>query len=624
MNASLNITVVRGGAASGKTAYLANRAKALAEAGVEPEEILVAMPSATACRAFSRRLAQVSPEIAERVTVRTAQDVCLDTIARSGDMRVRRAMGVEWTFVLADLRASGFDGITVRRCLDAIFARWRQGDFALPDGEPQRDVQARLEELLATYRLLAPSEVAARAAHEGSPHTYTAVLVDDAQNLSRVTLEALASAASEEFVATWDEESTIRGFDEGAGDISLNELTSIHNAEVVDLPAFLDGLVERPDASPADAHIKAFAQAAAHADCSIYDRLCDVGAISFDDQSIALLKWRTPDDEPDSIAKFVRSVVDEGAALPGEIYVAVPNRTWGIAMRRALTRRWLDVSMALDDEPVRGNPAKPASAAPYLAYAKAALLADAHDAMAWRIWCGAGQADLGAASWRMLEKWARSESTSLAEAIDRITQGAAAIPASLATLATRIQEGSSFVERNRGLTGFSLTQAVFDGLPADPFDLDDVLAGTEDTAQLVDAIRAAAYSRTFDFDPNHVLVGSYRGLAGLAPRVVVMAGAMDGFIPSAACFDKNGAPIEGPALSDQRAVFSAAASKARDRLVISTFQRADQELACKLRLRERRSRVDADKRVSMLSRSRFIDDAGNAAPGSQSGEQFIQ
>ena len=625
MDTYSNITVVHGGASSGKTAFLISRVKELIDTGMAPENILVVTPSLTACRAFSLRLTQEAPEVAERVAVRTAQDVCLDTIAQSGGTRTRRAMAAEWTFVLADLRSPGVDGATTRCCLGETFARWRRGDFSLPDEGPHRHVRERLEKLLAQYGLLAPQEIAPRAACESITATHAAVLVDDAQNLSRATLVALEASAAHEFVVAWNDQVSLKGFDECAGDISLQEFLEKHgSAKVVSLPAFLDAAAENPATAPADTHIKAFAHAVAHADCAAYDRLCDAGASTFDDESVVLLKWSTPDDEPDGIAKLVRSMVDEGTALPGEIYVAVPNRTWGIAMRRALTRRWLDATMALDDEPVRGNPAKPAAAGAYLAYAKAALLADAHDVMAWRIWWGAGQPDLGTGLWRAFEEWSKSESLSLAEAIERIAQDTTAIPASFAPFAARVQEGMSFIERNSGLKGFSLTQTVFSGLADDPFDLDDVLNGTEDAAQLVTIIREASYSRTFDFDPNHVLVGSYRGVAGLSPRVVVMTGAMDGFIPSATCFDPNGAIIEGSALDSQRAIFAAAASKAHDKLVISTFQRADQSLARKLGLRERRSRIDAGKRVSMLSRSRFIEDAGNAAPGSQSGEQYVQ
>lgn len=618
-------TLVYGDAASGKTEYLVKKAAELSADGAVGG-VCVVTNSPTASRAFSLRLEAFAPGAERRVRVVSARELCMDAVVRSGCARTRRVMGAEWAFVLADMKAAGIGGAAAKDSLGRVLSRWESGNFSYPGEEIDLRVQKFLRDKLDEYGLLAPQEIsvlAAAAIRGGLYERYDAVLVDDAQNLGTWTRRACASLATCEVVFAFDPDGAVLGFDGNPTAFSEGELAGVCGAtRVVRLSAFLLRAAEGSGGVPVDVRIKAFAHAVGHCDSFVYDELCESGVIGFDDESVVLLKWGTPEDESEGIAKVVRGLIGRGKAEPGEVYIAVPNRTWGLSLRRSLARHRMEATVALDDEPVRGNPVRSGAALLYLAYAKAALLADADDVMAWRIWCGAGKADLGVSAWRSLEERASEEGVSITAALRRLAS-LDTFPSDLGPLASRIREGLSFIETNEGLRGFSLSHVVFEGLPDDAFGIDGSMAGDEDALGLARLIRSAASFRTFDFDPNRVCVGTYRGIAGLSPRVVILTGVVDGFVPSRACFNGSCRPEENPTLQEERRAFVQAASKARGTLVISTFQRADRETAQRLGLVERRSRLDRGVSVSVLSRSCFIDDAENAAPSTQSADRLM-
>ena len=119
-------------------------------------------------------------------------------------------------------------------------------------------------------------------------------------------------------------------------------------------------------------------------------------------------------------------------------------------------------------------------------------------------------------------------------------------------------------------------------------------------------------------------IGSYKLIQGLDPHCVIACGLIGGYVPRISHADLvKGAPATVARLDAERRVFYNVAGKARDTLVLSTVQRAETALAEKLQMDARRTRREHGKEVVVLERSCFIDETGDAAPSSVSGEQFL-
>ena len=184
-------------------------------------------------------------------------------------------------------------------------------------------------------------------------------------------------------------------------------------------------------------------------------------------------------------------------------------------------------------------------------------------------------------------------------------------PAEGEELDRRLAQGFAMAQRASQLCGHSLLKAVSGD--ADSTALADIaghVAGDEDAALLFSRVAQRVQDPVFADDARRVRVGSLARMQGLNPRLVIISGAVDGFLPA------KDADAE-------RSLFCAAAAKASGRLVLSSIQKANADQAAKLRMKARRFKTEGGVKMAMLARSPFIDEAGDAAPGTVSGEQRL-
>ena len=361
-------------------------------------------------------------------------------------------------------------------------------------------------------------------------------------------------------------------------------------------------------ASP-NPRIDAFVQAVFTGDSAEFHRQVAAGKILPEEDSLRLIKWSTPDAEIAGQAAWAAELLEADASLrPADVFIVVPNRAWASGFSRALAARRLGSSIALSDDLLRGDARDGAKCTMLQAFARVHLLADGDDVMAWRIWCGIGSADLGAAAWARLRKSAADRGISLMEALHRLADE---VPAGCEVLAARVAEGRAFAEPRRGLTGYSL----FHACGPDCHEALERLAGEEAATATAPAFaqvfRSDVLDQPFDGDPVHVRIGDLAKLVRLeGVPVVIVAGAVEGILPH----------VEG---EEERRLFAAAASRATRTLVISHFQKAPEAWAKAMRLTGVRRKVETGENFVVFRRSRFMDDAGDAAPTAESGEQSI-
>ncbi|ACV23282.1 DNA-dependent helicase II [Slackia heliotrinireducens] len=592
---------------AGKTEFLIRHACALVQNGLRPSSICLVVNSEMAKLAAKRRLSQTS---AAGVRITTARELALQVLSLPEARTVigrspRAATKQEVSFILTDLRLTGIDSNTLRKVVADPTAKPDS-----PDGQRARDV---LFDLLKRYDILldcevAPSAVQALGSLAEVPERlrFQAVLVDDYQNLSAASQALCEMMARERFVVAGNADQFIDGFDTNPNPRGLTDFeTGRPDAASIEL--------EAPDT--AYPRIRAFAQAALTQDSSAFDRLVESGAVEPDDDHAVLVKWRTPADEMANLPDVVRRLLAaEEGLVPRDLCIVTPNHTWTRSALKMFKRAKIAATAAQGNDPLRGDPRRQDASGMLEAFVRAHLLADRNDLMAWRMWLGLGRRDLASKDFAALADAAQDHAAELAAMLNGNAELSADTPPELRA---RIAEGRALIARSAEKQGYSLIMACMPELDEDFESLVGELKGSETAAELAATLRKHVFSPVVSADPACVVITPYRQLQGLSPKAIVVLGAVEGLMPAAAQLDG-----ERQAQAARR-LFCNAVGKAQNRLVVSTFQKAPAAFAEQFRLVEKRRKAERGQTMAMLARTRFVDDAGNAAPPSQSGEQFV-
>ena len=181
-------------------------------------------------------------------------------------------------------------------------------------------------------------------------------------------------------------------------------------------------------------------------------------------------------------------------------------------------------------------------------------------------------------------------------------------------LTQRFQEGLHALDRMKELRGLSLIAWMTwrnDSLQT----LFPDLAPEDGAKEALVGVLEYEHDPVFPDTMCEVRVGTLRYAHGLEPKLMVVAGAVDGMLPAA---DK---PTQA---ERQLRELYVAAGQSRDSLVFSRPQKAEAQLAQRCHMRAARFKSERGVRMAMLTRSPFVDGAGDWMPGDVSGEQLLQ
>ncbi len=581
------VRLTQGPAGSGKTAALVERACELLRSGVAAEDVLVVTPGVDAADELRDRL-EAAEGIAPFRGLRasSARALALDVLStwgaalsdgaeacsRRGSVQpeaadasrsVRVLSHAERSILLADLRARGFSGEQVGAALAVAQRAWRLGDAppcpdgdmclaALLDGLGRRG--ALLQEALFARAIgcLSPAD-AWRG--EAVPHGGARfVLVDDADLLPPAALRLCTALAGEEL---WVAQT---------GNVPCIEATE---------PSVELGTPARR-----------------------------LGA-----RQACVVKWSDASEEAAGVAAFVRQAV-ERLALPGELFIACPSRTWVRRIGDALGRAGIAACASSDRPPLSGDPRDIVASAGLRAFAALGLLANPRDVASWRTWCAVGRSDVASPAWRRLSEAAEAQGVSLDHVIGPEGWGLRAggnAGGADKLLAERIAAGWELIEKCSSKCGRTLLEAIGAKEAEDllPLVADD--RGSVGPADDARALFARAVDRLveqrFGRRETCVRVGPISALAGLHPRILVLAGCNDGMV-------------------DERLVRDALVRPC-DELLVSYVQRMPADVAQRQGARVRRTRQEAGETVALLAPSPAIAALGAEAPSTVGGEQYI-
>lgn len=620
---------IAGGGGTGKTETLIKTALRRINEGADPSSILFIVNTADAAREVSVRLRAAS-QAAQSIRVITIREICTEILtsaqAKAATGRTPRILtAAEYNFLLEDLKTLGQRPGRLKKMLNYFYYQWSQlepeEEWLLPAEES--DVRHSLDKHLRLRHAmlieeLSPLTVAFLRSEAGGNFSsfYATVLVDDYQNLSKASQEVCALLSGESLTVTGNENQAISLRDPHPFPLGFTCFENHFDAAVC---------VQLTENARCAARVAAMSNNLCRQKPLSEQRTTTVASTAKQTPPIQI-KWSVPSDEFPGIAAYLKKLLAANAELDAsDIYIIAPNKTWARTMATALAKRGIDSISALTGQPLGGDPRNSEKAPLLTAYTKLSLLADPADVVAWRSWCGFDDYLCYAGAWCKLEAWAQAEDLGLTDALAKLATLNEAPFLEADVLAERYQTGKTFIEKNAHKTGFALTKVIADGkISKDLSALLEPIEGDETASVLFARVLEHVLDPQFGGTVRSVRIGSYENLQGLEPRVLIVSGLIDGFMPSRDCFDvaileEDREKVKG----DQRRVFYNAITKTSGSLILSTIQKADLEGAERLKMEVRRVKMEHGERFAMLSPSVFIAESGDAVPGAVSGEQFL-
>lgn len=664
--------LIEGGVGCGKTAALITRVATLLEDGAAPEDMLVLTATPDAARVLAARLIEVVGERGGAVEVTCAREVALGLLAseegRAFSGRAGRLVTpVELGFIMEDMKTSGLKQRRLREMLKFFYRNWTElaggaddDDRWLIPGE-EADTHALLKDILrftggilepeasamAVRFLLACPEVLASAqrAH---------VLVDDYQMHSRASQHLANLLARDSVIVAADPAAVVEVFDsypygEGIGEftqanegcerIVLNESHACAAAAraASRLRALLDaGAAPLGDAgAESDAPSPSQSASSATSGTTAAPTLPDRAATA---ASFTALKATDPATEMASVADAVQTALEAGADS-SSIYVLAFHPAWERRVARALEARGIATATPVRGRVAAGDYRDLDRCAAARLLTALALVANAHDALAWRAWCGFGDYLANSAVFADMRAEADEQGKDLVAMLDEV---AAAAPeegfpgTGIGRVLDAYRTGRTLIEQAQGLEGDELIGAIASALnltgesgehaiqlvraltapePKPAVSAIDTSFGTsvpapapDDAQTLITRARNRMSAPVFEATEGCVLIGDSAHLTGRTPTTLVLTGFVNGFFPTRDYFDATVTTPDKQKLvraTDTRRLYTAA-GKATQRLIASWFTSTSLVEAETLKLEIARAKLRRGERIAVTTPSIYL------------------
>lgn len=657
--------LIEGGVGCGKTAALIARVATFLEDGAAPKDMLVLAATPDAARVLSARLTEAVGERGAAIEVACARDVALGLLASEegrafGGRAGRLVAPVELGFIMEDMKVSGLKQRRLREMLKFFYRNWTElaggandDDRWLIPGE-EADTHALLKDVLRFTGGILEPEAAAMAVRFllACPDALASaqrahVLVDDYQMHSRASQHLANLLARDSVTVAADPTAVVEVFDsypygEGVGEftqanedcerIVLSESHACASAARAAnrLRASLDA-----DAAPlgdeaAESEAPSPSQGASSAtpDTAATPTIPDRAAAA---ASFTALEAADPAAEMDAVAGAVQAALEAGAD-PSSIYVLALHPAWERRVARALAARGIAAATPVRGRVAAGDYRDLDRCAAARLLTALALVANAHDALAWRAWCGFGDYLANSAVFADMRAEADEQGKNLVAMLDEV---AAAAPAegfpgtAIGRVLDAYRAGRALIEQTQDLEGDELISALASALNLTgengeyAIQLVRALTAPEPSAALApsDAQTLIARARNrmsapvFEAIEDCVLIGDNAHLTGRTPAILVLAGFVNGFFPARDYFDATVTTLDKQKLvraTDTRRLYTAA-GKATQRLIASWFTSASLVEAETLKLEIARAKLRHGERIAITTPSIYLAEIDPAA-----------
>lgn len=291
-------------------------------------------------------------------------------------------------------------------------------------------------------------------------------------------------------------------------------------------------------------------------------------------------------------------------------------------MVKALLAAKVPAQALTDRQPVRGDIRDNERCVPAHVLTALDLVAGPENALAWRCWCGYGDWLANSSALANLRAYADEHDKGLVEALRDAQNGAPAAnegDADHIVGAQRVgaayEAGLALIESATGLEGTALLDKLAELITGQegataPGIVSTLCLGEQDNsaAAMAERFRNRLLAPRID-SASAVQVVPYDQVAGLSPKVLIISGFVNGFIPCREYFDSAEMPLdkqEKEHAKDARRVY-AMAGKASEQLVVSRFTTTSLETAGVMKLHIGRIRLQDGKRMCAIEPSDFIE-----------------
>lgn len=337
---------------------------------------------------------------------------------------------------------------------------------------------------------------------------------------------------------------------------------------------------------------------------------------------VLVVQWQTREEEADGLARFLRRRLEADEELTaGDVLVLTQRRQFGYALRDRLNALSVPAHSFFFEEALEGNPFQPERYQAIEAFTLLTLLADPEDRPALRCWCGFGSSSLNAPGWRRLRVHCEETGNTPRQTLEALTAGEA-----------RIRYTNGIIERFRLLQEHEVRLAEVEGEQL----LDVVFPEQEEWAQtfrelafameepdfgaaeLREVLRTGITQPELPTDVDYVRVMSLHRSKGLSAKVVVVAGCIEGVVPT---LEQDLPDIEqARKLEEQRRLFYVAITRTRRTLVLSSVLRLERSLAHRIGAQVQ----GGGRQYANTIASRFLSELGPERPAAIRGEQIFE
>ncbi len=606
------VTIIEGTARAGKTGRLIEEARNLLWEGVAPQDVVLFAASPVAAQDVRRRMdAAGLPRAVEATTPRAYFLRLLgeEEAQRITGRRPRLLLPFEYDIFLEDMKTSGLRPKRLREILKFFYRGFAEGDSERDDWlitNEERELMGLLNDILAFQGALLDAEVApfaGRVLRESAPlrerAQRSAMLVDDYPLLSRATQQALGLLAADVLVAT-GEGAWAAGVAVGASETGPGTTEGAPAGAVAAGPAV-------PMVFEAYPHGAGLAELkAARPDATVVE-LIPAAAGAPAPTEIA---GADPRDEMVQVAALVADAVAAGTK-PEAIVVAAEHPAWRHNVARALSAAGVPATELPDSRFLRCDVRRPQGNVAVPVAALLALAADPSDSTAWRSWCAFGDYLANGNGMRSLRNRGRRCGRDFVAVMEAgelqpdMLDGLDAL-GSIRRIEVACGQARAILDEVAGLEGAALLAALAQAVAGPEATVPPALAalalgspagegeeGQRAGAPEVDQSAAAMIGRVRQAVALPVFPGSggvrivaLSQVAGLTPRLLVLAGFMNGFFPDRAFFDLEALTVEQQerqALRD-RVLAETVFARASGQLVLARAEKLDVEDAERLGL----------------------------------------
>jgi DNA helicase-2/ATP-dependent DNA helicase PcrA len=252
-------------------------------------------------------------------------------------------------------------------------------------------------------------------------------------------------------------------------------------------------------------------------------------------------------------------------------------------MRDALNNAGVRAHSFLQEEILEGNAENPDECQAQQAYALLNLLADKHDRVALRCWCGCGTGTRRSGPWSNFRAHCEKTGLQPSDAMERIDDGDLVVPGTQNLMPT-FREARRLVGLFGELAGGELVDTVFPEDEAWSAAIRSLIASFNKdwtgATQLRDHLGVVITQPELPTDVEYVRVMSLHKSKGLTADLVVVADLIEGLIPRV---DKDLPEADqDQQLCEQRKLFNVAITRTKQVLVLSSVARPRKEVAFKV------------------------------------------